>query len=73
MPNRRRGRISPKMTGGKRPQPYLLAATVFDGMPSHDRLFKLDIFKKPALEVAIDGLNWPMARYAIWAALPARS
>lgn len=67
MPNRRRGRISPQMTNGQRPQPYYLTATVLDGMPSHERLFNLDAFKRPAIEVAIDRLNLPMARYAIWA------
>jgi hypothetical protein len=65
MPNRRRGRIQPEKTGGKRPQPYQLTATVLNGMLSHDRVFNLDVFKRPAIEVAIDRLNWPMARYAM--------
>jgi hypothetical protein len=64
MPNRRRGRISPSKTAGKRPQPYRLTATMLGGMASHNRLFNLDSFERPAIEVAIDRLNWPMARYA---------
>lgn len=67
---RRRGRIPPKLTGGKRPDPYLLTPTILGGFPSHERVFHLDAFKQPAIEMAIDRLNWPMARYAIWAGTP---
>jgi len=64
MPNRRRGRIRPSETGDKRPQPYHLTATVLGGMASHNRFFNLDALKRPAIEVAIERLSWPMARYA---------
>lgn len=64
---RRRGRIPPELTGGKRPEPYLLNPTILGGFPSHERVFDLDAFKQPALDAAIDRLNWPMARYAKWA------
>lgn len=70
---RRRGRIPPKLTGGKRPDPYQLTPTILGGFPSHERVFDLDVFKQPALEVATDRLNWPMARYAIWAGTPRRN
>lgn len=70
---RRRGRIPPALTGGKRPDPYLLTPTVLGGFPSHERVFDLDVFKRPALDVATDRLNWPMARYAIWAGTPRRN
>jgi hypothetical protein len=70
---RRRGRIPPALTGGKRPDPYLLTPTVLGGFPSHERVFDLDVFKGPALDVATDRLNWPMARYAIWAGTPRRN
>jgi hypothetical protein len=63
---RRRGRISPELTGGKRPDPYLLDPTVLGGFPSHERVFNLDAFKQPAIETAIDRLNQPLPRYAMW-------
>jgi hypothetical protein len=63
---RRRGRISPELTGGKRPDPYLLDPTVLGGFPSHERVFNLDAFKEPAIDTAIDRLNWPIPRYAMW-------
>jgi len=63
---RRRGRISPELTGGKRPDPYLLDPTVLGGFPSHERVFNLDAFKQPAIETAIDRLSQPLPRYAKW-------
>jgi hypothetical protein len=69
---RRRGRIPPAITGGKRPEPYQLTPTILGGFPSHERVFDLDVFKQPALDAAIDRLNWPMARYAKWAGTPRR-
>ncbi len=66
MEGRRRGRISPERTGGKRHDPYLLDPIVLGGFPSHDRAFNLDAFKQPAIDTAIDRLNWPIPRYAIW-------
>ncbi|MDO2396105.1 hypothetical protein QRB38_20225 [Mycobacterium avium subsp. hominissuis] len=63
---RRRGRISPERTGGKRPDPYLLDPIVLGGFPSTDRAFNLDAFKQPAIETAIERLNWPIPRYAMW-------
>jgi hypothetical protein len=63
---RRRGRISPELTGGKRPDPFLLDPTVLGGFPSHERVFNLDVFKQPAIETAIDRLNQPLPRYAMW-------
>lgn len=69
---RRRGRIPPKLTGGKRPAPYLLTPTVLGGFPSHERVFDMDVLKEPAIDAAIERLNRPLARYAIWAGIPAR-
>jgi len=63
---RRRGRISPELTGGKRPDPYQLDPTVLGGYPSHVRAFDLAAFQQPAIETAIERLNWPIARYAMW-------
>jgi hypothetical protein len=63
---RRRGRISPELTGGKRPDPYLLDPTVLGGFPSHIRAFNLNAFRQPAIETAIERLNRPIARYAMW-------
>lgn len=63
---RRRGRISPELTGGKRPDPYLLDPTVLGGFPSHERVFNLDAFKQPAIETAIERLSQPLPRYAMW-------
>ena len=63
---RRRGRISPELTGGKRPDPYLLDPTVLGGFPSHERVFNLDAFNRPAIDIAIDRLNRPIPRYAMW-------
>ena len=63
---RRRGRISPELTGGKRPDPYLLDPTVLGGFPSHERVFNLDAFKQSAIETAIDRLSQPLPRYAMW-------
>lgn len=64
---RRRGRIPPEMTGGKRPDPYKLTPTILGGFPSDERVFNRDMFKRPAVDAAIDCLKWPMARYAVWA------
>lgn len=64
---RRRGRISPEMTGGRRPDPYKLTPTILGGFPSDERGFDRTLFSKPAIEVAIDRLRGPMARYAVWA------
>ncbi|WP_370500246.1 hypothetical protein NWT09_31495 [Mycolicibacterium sp. jd] len=64
---RRRGRISPDMTGGRRPDPYKLTPTVLGGFPSDQRGFDRDMFKEPAIDLAIDRLRWPITRYAIWA------
>ena len=64
---RRRGRIPPELTGGKRPDPYQLTPTILGGFPSHERVFDRDLFEQPALEVAIDRLNGLMVRYAKWA------
>lgn len=72
MKERRRGRISPEQTGGKRPDPYMLTPTILGQYPSHERAFDLDLFKRDAIDVAIDRLNWPLTRYAIAAGLPAR-
>jgi len=63
---RRRGRISPAMTGGSRPDPYKLTPTILGGFPSDERVFDLDVFTRPAIDAAIDRLNWPIARYAKW-------
>jgi hypothetical protein len=64
MEERRRGRIPPEV--GKRRDPYLLAPIVLGGRPSHERVFNLDPFTKPAIDVAIDQLDKPMPRYAMW-------
>lgn len=72
MKERRRGRISPEQAGGKRPDPYMLTPIILGQYPSHERAFDLDLFKRDAIDVAIDRLNWPLTRYAIAAGLPAR-
>ncbi|MEX7471368.1 hypothetical protein AB4Z39_16845 [Mycobacterium adipatum] len=64
---RRRGRISPAMTGGKRPDPYKLIPTILGGFPSDERVFDPDMFNRPAIDAVTDRLNWPLARYARWA------
>lgn len=63
---RRRGRVSPEKTGGKRPEPYLLDPKILGGFPSSDRAFDLSLFDRPAIDVAIERLNWPLPRYAMW-------
>ena len=55
------------MTGGRRPDPYKLTPTILGGFPSDERGFDRTLFSKPAIEVAIDRLRGPMARYAVWA------
>lgn len=64
---RRRGRISPTLTGGKRPEPYLLTPTVLGGFPSHERAFDLDVFARTAWDTVVDRLRGPLPRYAVWA------
>lgn len=64
--DRRRGRVAPRHTGGKLPDPYLLDPIILGGYPSHERVFNLDVFNRPAIEVAIDQLSRPMPRYAMW-------